>query len=434
MSLVLAAAFALGVASSASAAVVPSISTLPVSQNVLTLNQKVARPSWKADAFRSVTRKGLASSKSYTDVLAGGAQDEEYLTNITIGGQNFIVIVDTGSSDTWLAKTGFSCYNLTSYPEPQSECEFGPLYNPADSKTYKVDSDKNFNISYGDGEFLTGTVAFETVTVAGLTVTNQEIGVVTDAAWEGDGVSSGLIGLAYPGLTSVFNGTDPDDDSLSNLDEYDPFFFTAVKEGAVSEPLISVALNRGSVAAEESSSYDSNLGYIAFGGIAPVSVTKTEVTVPIQKTQFTGLPLTYNYYTIDVDSYVFPGSSKLNTTGTSILDTGTTLLYVPTEIAKAYNEQFVPKATFVADEDTYYVDCDATAPAFAVTIGGVEFSVTAADVILPIGDGECLSGIQDGGSVSDGNIFILGDVFLHNVVATFNLSSNVVTLTERTAY
>jgi hypothetical protein len=52
----------------------------------------------------------------------------------------------------------------------------------------------------------------------------------------GDGVSSGLIGLAYPGLTSVFNGTDPDDDSLSNLDEYDPFFFTAVKEGAVSEP------------------------------------------------------------------------------------------------------------------------------------------------------------------------------------------------------
>jgi hypothetical protein len=129
--------------------------------------------------------------------------------------------------------------------------------------------------------------------------------------------------------------------------------------------------------------------------------------VPIQKTQFSGLPLTYNYYTIDIDSYVFPGSSKLNTTGTSILDTGTTLLYVPTEIAKAYNEQFVPKATFVADEDTYYVDCDATAPAFAVTIGGVEFSVTAADVILPIGDNQCLSGIQDGGSVSDGNIFIL---------------------------
>jgi len=170
------------------------------------------------------------------------------------------------------------------------------------------------------------------------------------------------------------------------------------------------------------------------GGIAPVSVTKTDVTVPIQKTQFIGAPLAYNYYTIDVDSYVFPGSSKLNTTGTSILDTGTTLLYVPTAIAKAYNDQFKPKATFDADEDTYYVDCKAVAPAFAVTIGGVEFNVTAADVILPIGDGQCLSGIQDGGEPSDDNIFILGDVFLHNVVATFNLSSNVVTLTERTPY
>jgi hypothetical protein len=93
MSLVLAAAFALSVASSASAAVVPSISTLPVSQNVLTLNQKVARPSWKADAIRSITRQGVDASKQYTAVLAGGYQDEEYLTNITIGGQEFIVIV-----------------------------------------------------------------------------------------------------------------------------------------------------------------------------------------------------------------------------------------------------------------------------------------------------------------------------------------------------
>jgi hypothetical protein len=85
-------------------------------------------------------------------------------------------------------------------------------------------------------QFLTGDVGFETVTVGGLTVTSQEVGVVTNAAWEGDSVSSGLIGLAYPGLTSVFNGTNPDNDSDGNLEEYNPFFFTAVKEGKVSNP------------------------------------------------------------------------------------------------------------------------------------------------------------------------------------------------------
>lgn len=39
--------------------------------------------------------------------------------------------------------------------------------------------DTNFNIEYGDGEFLTGTVGFDTVSVAGLTVIGQEIGIAT---------------------------------------------------------------------------------------------------------------------------------------------------------------------------------------------------------------------------------------------------------------
>jgi hypothetical protein len=91
--------------------------------------------------------------------------------------------VDTGSSDTWLAQKGFKCFNLTSYPEPEAECSFGSAgFSPSKSKTFKTDTSRNFNISYGDGEFLTGTVGFDTVTVANLSVTHQEIGVVTNAA------------------------------------------------------------------------------------------------------------------------------------------------------------------------------------------------------------------------------------------------------------
>lgn len=88
-------------------------------------------------------------------------------------------------------------------------------------------------LQYADLEFLTGTVGFDTMTVAGLTATRQEIGVVTDAAWEGDGVNSGLMGLAFPDLTSVYNGSDPNEDSAANNIPYDPFFFTAVKQGKV---------------------------------------------------------------------------------------------------------------------------------------------------------------------------------------------------------
>lgn len=43
----------------------------------------------------------------------------------------------------------------------------------------------------------------EEVTVAGITV-DQEVALVTAAAWEGDGATSGLMGLAYPALSVFF--------------------------------------------------------------------------------------------------------------------------------------------------------------------------------------------------------------------------------------
>lgn len=145
--------------------------------------------------------------------------------------------VSTLSSDTWLAEKGFQCFNLTSYPEDESECAFGSAgFDPKKSPTFSLIADTNFNISYGDGEFLTGVMAHDTVTVGGLTVKKQEIGLVTKAAWDGDGVNTGLVGLAYPSLTSAFSGTNPDKDTDNNLENYNPFFFTAVSQGDVSEP------------------------------------------------------------------------------------------------------------------------------------------------------------------------------------------------------
>ena len=42
-------------------------------------------------------------------------------------------------------------------------------------------------------------LGWESVTVAGLSV-NQTVPVVNYAAWEGDGTTSGLIGLAYEAM------------------------------------------------------------------------------------------------------------------------------------------------------------------------------------------------------------------------------------------
>ena len=42
----------------------------------------------------------------------------------------------------------------------------------------------------------------EHVTLAGIEVQDQTIAVVRKAAWYGDGVSSGLLGLGFPQLTN----------------------------------------------------------------------------------------------------------------------------------------------------------------------------------------------------------------------------------------
>jgi hypothetical protein len=158
----------------------------------------------------------------------------------------------------------------------------------------------------------------------------------------------------------------------------------------------------------ENSSYDPYLGYLAFGGIAPVKTTQHAVTVPVQTSRADIFGnQDFFFYSIIIDSYAFEGSTKLTGSGTqAVVDTGTTLNLIPSAHAKAYNSKFVPPARYDADTDTYFVLCNATVPPFAVEIGGKKFEIDTADNLIPDGtdsDGNeiCISGTQSGGDPSD---------------------------------
>lgn len=66
---------------------------LPQAQFTMSFSGRIARSKGKQEALRTMRKR----SSSYTTVLAGGLSDQEYLTDITIGGQEFKVEVDTGS-------------------------------------------------------------------------------------------------------------------------------------------------------------------------------------------------------------------------------------------------------------------------------------------------------------------------------------------------
>jgi len=284
------------------------------------------------------------------------------------------------------------------------------------------------------------------VQIGGFSVSQQEIAVPNLAAWEGDGVNTGLIGLAFPDLTSVYNTTDPTKASGENQLPYSPLFLSGVKQKKVANPFFSIALSRGSFDQQENDPFDPNLGFLSFGGIAPVPVVNTAVTIPIEGySATTGIPNNgpgsdFFFYTVNVEGYTFPGSNHVVTANNNtILDTGTTLHFVPTPVIEAYAKQFKPPAVLDEDFGLYLVACNATVPPLSVQIGGKSFTIDPRDEILPAGTDDegniiCITGTQDGGPNVAQDIFILGDTFLHNVVATFNPVAGEVTLTQRAKY
>jgi hypothetical protein len=80
------------------------------------------------------------------------------------------------------------------------------------------------------------------------------------------------------------------------------------------------------------------------------------------------------------------------------------------------------------------VSCTATAPALSISIEGVLFTINPLDMILDAGDGTCISGIDDGGSSSTEDIYILGDVFQKNVVTLYDVGAGVLQFAGREFY
>lgn len=176
-------------------------SAFTTASNVLTLKSKNSISSSRKNHRSAGYVLGHSRKSKPTSGFSGLIslyEGEEFAAEVTFGTQTFEFVVDTGSSDTWVVESVFSCVDPdTSEAETQDYCAFGPTFTV--DETFAKISGENFNISYSDGEFLTGVMGWENVTVAGISV-NQTVGLVNYAAWYGDSTTSGLLGLAYPSL------------------------------------------------------------------------------------------------------------------------------------------------------------------------------------------------------------------------------------------
>ncbi|XP_042293483.1 pepsin A-like [Sceloporus undulatus] len=313
--------------------------------------------------------------------------DIEYIGTIYIGtpGQEFVVLFDTGSSNLWVPSVYCS----------SPACSNHNRFNPQDSSTYQATS-QSLSVTYGTGS-MTGFLAYDTVQVGSIQVTNQIFGLSETEPGNFLYYSpfDGILGLAYPSISS--SGATPVFDNM-------------MSEGLVSQDLFSVYL----------SSDDQSGSFVMFGGVDTSYYSGNLNWVPLSSE---------SYWQITVDSITMNGQSIACSGGCqAIVDTGTSLLAGPPNgIA---NIQYYIGASQSSNGE-YMISCSSmnSLPDIVFTINGIEFPLPASAYIRESQQGYCTSGFEGIDiPTQSGELWILGDVFIRQYYCVFDRANNQVGL------
>ncbi|TGO38703.1 hypothetical protein BHYA_0069g00230 [Botrytis hyacinthi] len=327
---------------------------------------------------------GIATSAKRATAVSSGAvtnDDVSYVAPVVIGGATYSLIVDTGSSNTWCGA--------------QSACE---------RSSTGVASGGTVSVSYGSGSF-SGREYTDVVSFGGLTVESQSIGAATSSS--GFSTVDGILGVGPVDLTQ---------DTVSGLSTVPTFMDNLLSQGSISSEVLGVYFKP-----ESGSDNDDTNGELTLGGV--------------DRTKFTG-PLTYfptatsgqasSYWGINIAGFTY-GSTTLGGAATGIVDTGTTLIYIPTA---AYNRFLT--ATGGRTESASGLSVFTTKPTsnFSIKFGATTYTLTPAQYLVPtaqystfgLTSGKYYSWINDGGS--SGVTTIIGQKFLEQYYSVFDTSNS----------
>jgi saccharopepsin len=301
--------------------------------------------------------------------------------------QSFKVIMDTGSSNLWVPST--DCNSIA--------CYLHTKYSHDDSSTYKANGSE-FKIAYGSGS-LEGYVSRDTVQLGGLKIKNQ---LFAEATAEPGlafafGRFDGILGLGYD--TISVNGIVPP-------------VYSALEQGLIDEPVFSFYLSDTNDKGAESE--------VVFGGVNADHYTGKLTKIPLRRKA---------YWEVGLDTLAFGDESADFENMGAVLDTGTSLITLPSTLAELLNKEMGAKKGY---NGQYSVECEKrdTLPDLTFTLTGHNFSITAYDYILEV-QGSCISAITPLDFPEPaGPLAILGDAFLRKWYSVYDFGSDSVGLAK----
>ncbi|RKO87363.1 aspartic peptidase domain-containing protein, partial [Blyttiomyces helicus] len=119
-------------------------------------------------------------------------------------------------------------------------------------------------------------------------------------------------------------------------------------------------------------------------------------------------------------------SGDFGAINTAIADTGTSLVILPTPMAKSI---WKGTGAHANPDGTASIDCNAQPPNVVFTFSNTPYAVPSSAYILPNGDGTCISGFSGGADPSDQDPnppAIFGDVFLRVWYSHFDVNNSQV--------
>ncbi|ODH13419.1 vacuolar protease A [Paracoccidioides brasiliensis] len=276
-------------------------------------------------------------------------------------------------------------------------CFLHNKYDSSVSSTHRKNGTE-FAIRYGSGS-LSGFVSQDVVRIGDMTVNNQDFAEATSEPGLAFafGRFDGILGLGY--------------DSIS-VNHIVPLFYQMINQKLLDMPVFGFYLGNSDVDGDDSEA--------TFGGIDESHFTGELTTISLRRRA---------YWEVDLDAIIFGNEmAELENTGV-ILDTGTSLLALPSTIAELLNKQIGAKKSF---NGQYTVDCTkrSTFPDITFTLAGHNFTIGSYDYILEV-QGSCISSFMGMDFPEPvGPLAILGDAFLRRWYSVYDLGNHQIGLAK----
>ncbi|KDN48846.1 acid protease, partial [Tilletiaria anomala UBC 951] len=313
-----------------------------------------------------------------------------YFAQVSFGtpAQNLAIVLDTGSADLWVAASECTSTN----------CNGLAKFNEGTSSSYQSSS-QPFTVTYGQGA-VQGHMAADTISLAGYSVASQSFGVATDLADNTiDAPASGLMGMGFQELSAA--GVTPFWQVLAKQNKLptNAFTFQLARNQQVTTATQQSPGGVFTLGEIDSNQYSGSINYVG---------------IPTQIQPF-------GYWAILLDSIALNGS-PIYPNKIAAIDTGTTLIAVPMQIASSlYTSIEGAQPVSELGQGYYAYPCSSTIK-LTFTFGGQHYSVNPLDFSAGAVDNAgsyCLGsvfGIDTGNSAPP---YIIGDAFLKNVFSVY---------------